>query len=251
MTVLLSVRTLEKRFRGVVATDRLDFELPHRELHAIIGPNGAGKTTFIHQISGELRPDAGTIMFDGKDITRDRPDVRAQAGIARTYQITSVFAEFTALENVMMAALAGIGGSFSFWSPVQSDRELTEPATSMLDRVGLKPLAHVAAGVLAHGERKQLELAMALVTRPKLLLLDEPMGGMSQIESKAMIAILQSLKGTCGIILVEHDMDAVFALADRITVLVYGRVIASGTPAEVRASAAVREAYLGEEEDSE
>jgi branched-chain amino acid transport system ATP-binding protein len=245
--MLLTVRGLQKHFRGVVATDDLDLDLSPGELHAVIGPNGAGKTTLINQLSGELLSDAGTIIFQSRDITRDLPQKRAREGISRSYQITSVIPDFSALENAEMAVLARTGGSFGCWKRANDDPALASPAVSALERVGLKPLAHRRASELAHGERRQLELAMALATEPKLLLLDEPMAGMSHVESQFMIRLIQSLKGTCGIILVEHDMDAVFALADRVTVLMNGRCIARGTPEEIRSDQAVKDAYLGDQ----
>jgi branched-chain amino acid transport system ATP-binding protein len=244
---LLSVSGLVKRFGGLVATDGVDLSVEPGELHAVIGPNGAGKTTLINQLSGELAPDAGSIAFEGRDITALPVHQRALAGFSRSYQITSVFPEFTAQQNVMLAAQAHAGHSFRFWRSVSGESALIETARAALAQVGLADRADVQAAALAHGERRQLELAMTLATQPKLLLLDEPMAGMGQHESAAMIALLLRLKGRYGIILVEHDMDAVFALADRISVLVYGRVIACDSPAAIRANAEVREAYLGDE----
>ena len=244
---LLRVSGLVKRFGGLVATDGVELDVEAGELHAVIGPNGAGKTTLINQLSGELAPDAGTITFEGRDITALPVHQRALAGFSRSYQITSVFPEFSALQNVMLAAQAHAGHSFAFWQPVAGEAALRDIAQAALEQVGLAGRAQLPAAALAHGEHRQLELAMTLATRPKLLLLDEPMAGMGQQESEAMIALLSGLKGRYGIILVEHDMDAVFALADRISVLVYGRVIACATPAAIRANAEVREAYLGDE----
>ena len=244
---LLRVSGLVKRFGGLVATDGVELDVEAGELHAVIGPNGAGKTTLINQFSGELAPDAGTITFEGRDITALPVHRRALAGFSRSYQITSVFPEFSALQNVMLAAQAHAGHSFAFWQPVAGEAALRDIAQAALEQVGLAGRAQLPAAALAHGEHRQLELAMTLATRPKLLLLDEPMAGMGQQESEAMIALLSGLKGRYGIILVEHDMDAVFALADRISVLVYGRVIACDTPAAIRANAEVREAYLGDE----
>jgi branched-chain amino acid transport system ATP-binding protein len=247
---MLKVQHLVKRFGGLTATDDLTLDVAAGELHAIIGPNGAGKTTLIHQLSGEFLPDDGRIFFDGRDITREAPYRRALAGLGRSYQISSVFAEFSALENVVLAALAHAGHSFRFWRPVLTEKALTEAAMAALSEVSLDAQAHRIVANMAHGERRQLELAMVLVTRPKLLLLDEPMAGMSQHESESVIALLSRLKGQYAILLVEHDMDAVFALADRITVLVYGRPIATGTPDEIRNNADVREAYLGAAEET-
>jgi branched-chain amino acid transport system ATP-binding protein len=244
---LLRVSGLVKRFGGLVATDGINLTVEPGELHAVIGPNGAGKTTLINQLSGELVPDAGTITFEGRDITGLPVHKRALAGFSRSYQITSVFPEFTALQNVMLAAQAHAGHSFRFWQPVSGESALIRVARAALEQVGLADRTDVQAAALAHGEHRQLEIAMTLATQPKMLLLDEPMAGMGQHESAAMIALLSRLKGRYGIILVEHDMDAVFALADRISVLVYGRVIACDAPAAIRGNAEVREAYLGDE----
>ena len=244
---LLRVSGLVKRFGGLLATDGVDLLVEPGELHAVIGPNGAGKTTLINQLSGELVPDAGTISFEGRDITGLPVHTRALAGFSRSYQITSVFPEFSALQNVMLAAQAHAGHSFRFWQPAANESALIDSARAALEQVGLVDRAHIPAVAFAHGEHRQLEIAMTLATKPKLLLLDEPMAGMGGQESEAMIALLSRLKGRYGIILVEHDMDAVFALADRISVLVYGRVIACDAPATIRANVEVREAYLGDE----
>lgn len=245
---LLEVKGLVKRFGGLLATDNLNLTIKPGELHAIIGPNGAGKTTLISQLSGTLRPTEGSIALEGRDITRLPTHRRAALGLARSYQITSVFTEFTVIENVMLAVQARSGSSFSFWTNVHSDKVLVEPAREILRQVGLLDVADVPVAQIAHGGRRQLEIAMSLAMAPRLLLLDEPMAGMSHSESKEIVALLQRLKGQYGILLVEHDMSAVFALADRITVLVYGKPIASGTPNEIRNDKAVRAAYLGDEE---
>jgi len=247
MSALLEVTGLVKRFGGLLATDHLSLSLQHGEIHAVIGPNGAGKTTFINQLGGEILSDEGRIVFDGHDITREPPFRRAQVGLGRSYQITSVFNDFSVLQNTALAVQAHAGHSFRFWRPAASERALVDPAMAALAQVGLTERAHTPVSVLAHGERRQLEIAMVLATGAKLLLLDEPMAGMSPIESEAVVALLKKLKGQCTILLVEHDMDAVFALADRITVLVYGRPVATGTPDEIRNQPEVREAYLGEE----
>ena len=244
---LLEMRALTKSFGAVLASDRVDLEIWSGETHAIIGPNGAGKTTLIGQLSGDVRPDAGVIRFAGEDITALDPAARSARGLARSFQITSVFREFTALDNVALAVQAHAGHSFHFWRPARADRALREPARAVLDGVGLGPRADVRAASLAHGEQRQLEIAMALATRPRLLLLDEPVAGMGAEESQRMIRFLAGLKGRLTIVLVEHDMDAVFSLADRVSVLVYGRIIATGTPEEVRANLDVRKAYLGED----
>ena len=244
----LEVRGLVKRFGGLLATDHVDLDLARGELHAVIGPNGAGKTTLINQLSGEILPDAGRIVFDGQDLTHEPPFRRAMAGLGRSFQITSVFNDFSVLQNTALAVQAHAGHSFRFWKPAASERALTEPALAALRRVGLLDRAQVPVASLAHGERRQLEIAMVLATGAKCLLLDEPMAGMSPAESEAVVALLQELKGEHTILLVEHDMDAVFALADRLTVLVYGRPIATGTPDQIRNHPEVREAYLGEAE---
>jgi branched-chain amino acid transport system ATP-binding protein len=243
---MLEVRGLSKNFGALRASDGVDLEVREGETHAVIGPNGAGKTTLIAQLAGNLRPDAGCIRFAGEDITRLPAHKRARRGLARSFQITSVYAEFSALENVALAVQAQ-SGRLGFWRPARGDPQLTEPARQFLDEVGLSARSHVVAGNLAHGEQRQLEVAMVLATRPRLLLLDEPMAGMGVDESQRMIAMLGGLKRKRTIVLVEHDMDAVFRLADRISVLVYGRIIASGTPEEIRANAEVRAAYLGED----
>ena len=244
---LLAIANLVKRFGGLVATDEVSLALPAGELHAVIGPNGAGKTTLIAQLAGELMPDAGTVRFAGEDVTRLPPHARAGRGLARSFQITSVFRDFTALENVALAVQAHAGHSFRFWRPARAEVALREPARAILERVGLAGREEVPAAILAHGEKRALEIALALAARPRLLLLDEPTAGMGPEDTARMVRLLGSLKGELAILLIEHDMDAVFALADRITVLVYGRAIATGTPAAIRANAEVRQAYLGEE----
>jgi branched-chain amino acid transport system ATP-binding protein len=244
---MLEVRGLTKQFGALRASDGIDFDVAEGETHAVIGPNGAGKTTFISQLAGNLRPDSGTVRFAGADITALPAPRRARLGLARSFQITSVYPDFSALQNVALAIQAHSGHSFRFWRDARSDPGLIEPARKVLDEVGLSSRVSVLAANLAHGEQRQLEVAMALATRPRLLLLDEPMAGMGTEESQRMIALLASLKGKHTIILVEHDMDAVFRLADRISVLVYGRVIATDTPERIRTNEEVRRAYLGTE----
>jgi len=244
---LLAVENLSKRFGGIVAADAITLDVKPNELHAVIGPNGAGKTTLIGQLAGELSPDAGAIRFDGRDVTALPVHRRSQLGLARSFQITSLFLDFTALDNVALAVQAHAGHSFRFWRDARRQKTLRGPARSALERVGLGGRADVAAAKLSHGEHRQLEIAMALASEPRLLLLDEPMAGMGPEESARMVAMLRDLKRELGILLVEHDMEAVFALADRITVLVYGRVIASGAPEEIRSNQDVRQAYLGEQ----
>lgn len=245
---LLAVTGLTKRFGGLLAIGDVTLSVRQGEIHAIIGPNGAGKTTLVSALAGELRPDSGAVRFAGNDISRLGPAGRAALGIARSFQITSVFREFTALDNVALAVQAHEGHSFRFWRPTSRDRRLREKAREALAEIGLAGRAGMPAAALSHGERRALELAMVLASGPRLLLLDEPMAGMGAVESAEMISLLARLKGRLAIVLVEHDMDAVFALADRITVLVYGRVIATGTPEAVRADPEVRRAYLGDED---
>ena len=245
---LLKVVQLRKSFGGVVATDSLDFDVMPGEIHAVIGPNGAGKTTFVAQIAGMLKSDSGTITFDGRDMAGKTAPERSHMGLARSFQITSVFRDFTALENVSLSIQAHAGHSFKFWKRASTDRELTDPAQKILDDVGLGDKALTLAGNLAHGQQRQLEIAMALATSPKMLLLDEPTAGMGTEESETMRAFLNEMKGKYSMLLIEHDMDTVFSVADRVTVLVYGRGIATGTPEEIRNNAEVRAAYLGEDE---
>jgi branched-chain amino acid transport system ATP-binding protein len=244
---LLRVEGLTKRFGGLVASDQIAMEVLRGELHAIIGPNGAGKTTLIGQLAGEVAPDAGQIHFDGREITTLPVYRRSQLGLARSFQITSVFLDLTALDNVALSVQAHAGHSFRFWRNARCERGLREPARAALERVGLGHRADMLVSRLSHGEHRALEIAMALATRPRLLLLDEPTAGMGPRESASLVGLLRELKQELTILLIEHDMEAVFALADRITVLVYGRVIASGSPAAVRANAEVRDAYLGEQ----
>ena len=243
---LLAARGLTKTYGALKATDSLSLDVVHGEIHALIGPNGAGKTTAIRQLSGELAPDEGAIHLAGRDITRRPMHERARLGLARSFQITSVFGGFTAEDNVAIAVQAHDGHSFRFWRPARTDRSLRVPARHSLEQVGLAQRGHIVARNLAHGEQRQLEIAMALATRPTLLLLDEPMAGMGPDEARLMVRLLGGLKGQVAILLVEHDMDAVFALADRVTVLVTGRQVATGSPQAIRANAVVREAYLGE-----
>lgn len=244
---LLHTQGLVKRFGGVVATNHVDLRVERGHLHALIGPNGAGKSTLIGQLSGEMAPDDGHIHFDGHDVTRLHVHRRARLGLARSFQITSIFKTFSVLANVVLAVQAHAGHSFRFWRPALGDKALTAPAMAALDRVGLAGRANDPASALSHGERRQLELAMALAGDPAMLLLDEPMAGMGPDDGLRMVELLAGLKGERTILLVEHDMDAVFQLADRISVLVYGAVIASGTPDSIRADEQVRQAYLGED----
>ena len=245
---LLQVEGLAKRFGGIVATDDVALSIQDGELHAVIGPNGAGKTTLIAQLSGQIPSDSGRIRFAGRDISALPMHQRSHLGLARSFQITSLFLDLSVLDNVALAVQAHAGHSFRFWRNARAEKELREPARAALARVGLADRAKRTASALSHGEHRLLELAMALVGTPRMLLLDEPMAGLGPEESARMVAMLRDLKKELTILLVEHDMEAVFALADRITVLVYGRVIASGAPADIRANPQVRDAYLGEQE---
>ena len=245
-TPMLRLERLSKSFGALKVTDGIDLDIPAGETHAIIGPNGAGKTTLIHQISGALAPDAGRIVVDGRDVTHLPMPARAHLGLARSFQITHVLPRFTALENVALAVQARSGSSFHFWQPAAREEALNAPAMDALQVVELTARAQTPAGSLSHGETRRLEIAIALAQAPKLLLLDEPMAGAGAEETRRLVETLKRLKRRYTIVLVEHDMHAVFALADRISVLVEGRIIASGTPDAVRSDAAVRAAYLGD-----
>ncbi|MEK9677150.1 MAG: ABC transporter ATP-binding protein [Rhodospirillaceae bacterium] len=244
---MLKVDNLVKSFGGLVATDHFNLEVEKGEIHAIIGPNGAGKTTLINQISGMMKSDSGSITFDGRDITAMSAPKRCHAGLVRSFQITSILKNFRVIDNVALSIQARQGHSFRFWGAPQQDRELQATAQGYLDEIGLGERGNVLAGNLAHGEQRRLEIAMALATSPKFLLLDEPMAGMDSQASDDMTTYLRTLKGKYTMLLIEHDMDAVFALADRITVLVYGQAVASGSPDEIRNNAEVRSAYLGDD----
>jgi branched-chain amino acid transport system ATP-binding protein len=245
---LLRVEKLVKRFGALVVTDELSLDVRAGEMHAVIGPNGAGKTTFIHQLSGSLSSQAGRILFDDADITHLDMPQRVRRGLARSFQITSILPGQTVLANVALAVQARSGTSFRFMRAVDGEAPLNDAAATILDRVGLGARMGVRAGSLSHGEKRLLEIAIAIATAPRLLLLDEPLAGLGQEEAQVCIKLLAALKREFSIVLVEHDMDAVFQLADRISVLVAGRVIATGTPDEIRANAAVRQAYLGDGE---
>ncbi|HEY1289186.1 MAG TPA: ABC transporter ATP-binding protein [Burkholderiales bacterium] len=244
---MLSLRNLSKRFGGVVAVDRVSLEVAAGEVHALIGPNGAGKTTLVSQISGSLSSDEGRIDFQGLDVTKAKPHERVRLGLARSHQITSIFRRFSVLDNLALAVQARSGSSFSFWRPVAAEAALFDEARGISREIGLAERLQVTAGNLAHGEQRALEVGLALATRPKLVLLDEPMAGMGPQESQRMIALIGRIRAGVTVLLVEHDMDAVFRLADRITVLVNGRVIATGKPEAIRADPQVRRAYLGDE----
>jgi branched-chain amino acid transport system ATP-binding protein len=247
MTELLQVYGLYKRFGGLVATNNLNLSIETGETHALIGPNGAGKSTLINQLTGEILPSSGRVVFDGVVITSMSVPSRAQLGLARSYQLTSIFSGFSALENVMLAVQAHNGHSFRFWRNARRDSGLREPAMALLERVSLAPRADIVASNLAHGEQRQLEIAMALASQPRMLLLDEPLAGMGKEDGEQIVHLLSELKKDHTILLIEHDMDAVFSLADRISVLVYGAVIATGRPDDIRSNAQVQAAYLGDE----
>jgi branched-chain amino acid transport system ATP-binding protein len=244
---LLQLRDLHKRYGGLQATAGVSLEVAAGTVHALIGPNGAGKSTLIDLVSGMVAADAGSVTLAGHDLTALPAHARVARGLARSYQVTNLFKRFTALDSVALAVQAASGSSLRFWAPVQRERELFDRARQVLERVGLGARAEVPAGALAHGEQRQLEVALALATGARVLLLDEPMAGLGADESARMLELLRSLKGGPALLLVEHDMDAVFQLADTITVLDYGRVIASGTPEAIRTDPEVRRAYLGEE----
>jgi len=244
---LLEIRGVRNHFGALAAADGVDLDVRAGEIHALIGPNGAGKTTLINLISGELRPERGTVRFDGFKLDGLPVHRRTHRGLARTYQIANVFNTFAAIDNVALAVQALGGHSFRFWRSARSDARLRQTAMAILARVGLAGRALTPAAQLSHGEQRQLGLAIALASRPRLLLLDEPMAGTGPKSSRQMVALLEALKGQQAMLLVEHDMDAVFTLADRISVLVYGRIIASGAPAAIRENPVVREAYLGAE----
>ena len=243
---MLKLKDVSKRFGGVVATDAVTLEVKRGEVHALIGPNGAGKTTLIGQISGDTASDAGAIVFEGADLARAPQHERVRAGLARSYQLTSIFRRFSVLDNLSLAVQARSGSSFSFWRPVAAETALAEEARAIAVEIGLSGREGAVAGTLAHGEQRALEVGLALATRPKLLLLDEPMAGMGPEESQRMIGLIGRVRARLTVLLVEHDMDAVFRLADRISVLVSGRVIASGAPRAIRADPEVKKAYLGE-----
>ena len=244
---MLSLKKVGKRFGGVVAVDQVDLDVAQGEVHALIGPNGAGKTTLISLISGTMPSNQGEILFRNEYLTRARPHARVAAGLARSYQITSIFRRFSVLDNLALAVQARSGSSFSFWKPLAQETALFDEARSIAAEVGLSEKIEFLASSLAHGEQRALEVGLALATRPKLVLLDEPMAGMGPEESRRMIELIGRIRAQVTVLLVEHDMDAVFRLADRISVMVNGRLIATGVPTEIRANPAVRKAYLGDE----
>jgi len=244
---VLRLENVSKRFGGVVATDRVSLEVAAGEVHALIGPNGAGKTTLVGLISGSLAVDAGEIFFEEKNFTKSKPHDRVRAGLARSYQITSIFRRLSVVDNLALAVQARSGSSFSFWRPLEKETALLDEARSLLEEINLQSKATAIAATLSHGEQRALEVGLALATRPKLVLLDEPMAGMGPDESRRMIELIQRVRTGITVLLIEHDMDAVFRLADRISVMVDGRLIATDTPERTRANPEVRKAYLGDE----
>jgi branched-chain amino acid transport system ATP-binding protein len=244
---VLLLKNLHKRFGGVVAVDGVDLDVAAGEVHALIGPNGAGKTTLIGLISGSVASDEGRITFQGVDLTKAKPHERVQAGLARSYQITSIFKRFSVLDNLALAVQARSGSSFSFWRPLAQETALFDEARSIAQQVGLSQKLDFSGFSLAHGEQRALEVGLALATRTKLVLLDEPMAGMGPEESQRMIELISRMRAQVTVLLVEHDMDAVFRLADRISVMVNGRLIATDSPEKIRMNEEVRRAYLGDE----
>jgi branched-chain amino acid transport system ATP-binding protein len=244
---MLRLESVGKRFGGVVATDRVSLEVRAGEVHALIGPNGAGKTTLVGLISGALAADGGEILFEEKNITGMKQHDRVRAGLARSYQITSIFRKLSVLDNLALAVQARSGSSFSFWRPLERETALFDEARSLLEQINLQSRAAAVAATLSHGEQRALEVGLALATQPKLVLLDEPMAGMGPEESRRMIELIERIRAGVTVLLVEHDMDAVFRLADRISVMVDGRVIATDSPEKIRMNPEVRRAYLGDE----
>ena len=243
----IAIRNLRKAYGALTVTDDVTLDVAAGELHALIGPNGAGKTTLINQIGGSAAPDSGKVLLGGVDVTRSTPQARARAGLARTFQLTSIVASLDALANVALAVQVRSAAPLSMRARAAGDATLEGPARAALAAVGLSTRADVAAGALSHGEKRALEIAMAIAMEPRAILFDEPFAGVGRDESQRLVSLLASLKGRYAMLLVEHDMEAVFALADRVSVLVYGRIIASGTPQAMRDDPAVRAAYLGDE----
>jgi branched-chain amino acid transport system ATP-binding protein len=244
---LLRLEAIFKRYGAFAVTDGVDLDVVTGELHALIGPNGAGKTTLVHEITGSVQCDAGRILFEGHDITRLPTHQRVRRGIARSYQVTNVYLNCSVRDNLSLAVQACSTTPLGFWRPAVEDRSLFAPVERIMDRVRLSERADVLAKKLSHGEQRRLEVGLALATNPKLLVLDEPLAGMGPEDSAQMVELIAALKTQCALLMIEHDMDAVFRLADRISVLVSGRVIETGTPEAVRRSAEVKKAYLGDE----
>jgi branched-chain amino acid transport system ATP-binding protein len=249
LSAALRANGLQKHFGGLKAVSDVSLDVHAGEIHAVIGPNGAGKSTLINLLSGDLTPSAGEILLDGRDISRLAPDRRARAGLGRSYQKTTIFPQFTAQENVRLAAQAHATSPLKMFGNVTSDADVNRLTADALEQAGLAGRAQMIAMHLSHGEQRQLEIAMVLATQPRIILLDEPLAGMGQSEARKVVDLIASLKQGRAVLVVEHDMDAVFELADRLTVMADGCVIASGSPQEVRIDPAVRLAYLGNEEE--
>ncbi|HBF31592.1 ABC transporter ATP-binding protein [Rhizobium sp.] len=249
MTIILETHGLAKRFKGLTATDDVNLALRHGEMHALIGPNGAGKSTLIHQLCGTLKPDHGQVLLNGVNITHLTPAARVKLGLGRTFQVTSLLGDFTVRQNLGVAVQARLGHNLRIFDRLLARNDVWDETDALLADSPLNPRRNIVVDDLSHGERKQLELLVSLAGRPKVMLLDEPMAGLGHSESQDMVEILQRLRGNLAVLLVEHDMDAVFALADRISVLVYGRIIMTGTADDISSSAEVREAYLGQEDE--
>lgn len=245
--VLLEARQVTKRFGGLAAVHEVSLQLKRNHLHAVIGPNGAGKSTLTNLLSGDLPPTSGSIYLGGRDITGRKAEAISRWGLGRSYQKTNIFLPFTVWENVRLAAQSRTPHAVRWLTPAASLADINERAERAMTLAGLAHRAFLPASAISHGEQRQLEIAMTLATDPQVLLLDEPLAGMGQAEAERMIALLQTIKTDHAMMLVEHDMDAVFTLADQLTVMVNGQVIASGSPAEIRADAGVQAAYLGEE----
>lgn len=244
---MLRIRNLVKRFGGIAATDHINLTVAPNEIHALIGPNGAGKTTLVHQLAGSLFPDEGSIEFLGRDIARMTMHKRVIEGVARSYQLTNIFAGYNVLHNVLLAVQARNGSSFRFWGSPFNEGELIQEVFRVIEMVGLQGRELQLVKALSYGEQRRVEIALALATQPKLLLLDEPLAGMGLADAAEIVSLIERLKAHTTIVLIEHDMNAVFRLADQISVLVYGKVIATDTPMAIRASPVVRKAYLGDE----
>lgn len=244
---LFQVQGLVKRFGGLLATDHVDLSVEQGEIHALIGPNGAGKTTLVNQISGLLKPDAGRIILDGLDLTPLPAHKRVAAGMSRCFQVTRIFPQSSVLDNLLLAVQAHAGSSLRFFKPRAAEPELYQKALALAERVGMSAELETIAGTLPHGAQRKLDVALALAAAPRLLLLDEPMAGMGPVESAQMVELIESLRADMAILLIEHDMDAVFRLADRISVLVYGKVLTSGTATQIKSDPQVQAVYLGSE----
>ncbi len=242
---VLRIETLNKSFGALVATDNVSFDVKKGEIHTLIGPNGAGKSTLIAQITGWLKPDSGTVWLGSKNISNLSVAKRSRLGLGRSFQVSCLAMELSARRNVMLAVQSQQGSNFHFWKAISTDKSLTEEADKILATLNILDFADTRTSELSHGKRRELEVACALALKPKILLLDEPMAGLDPASTAGLISFLEQLKIDIPILLIEHDMDAVFRLSDRISVLLYGKIVFSGTPDEIQASSIVREAYLG------